>query len=153
MSSIIGTDVVVQVGLVVHDLEKTGQKFAEFFGVECPPTCYSGDAEVVKGTYLGQPTTASCHMKFFETPSVQIELIQPDDTPSVWRQFLNEKGEGLHHIAFRVKSADEAIKAMEGKGYPVMQRGLYGDASGQFAYMDTQGDLKIILELLENFEK
>ena len=92
-------------------------------------------------------------MKFFETPSVQIELIQPDDTPSVWRQFLNEKGEGLHHIAFRVKSADEAIKAMEGKGYPVMQRGLYGDASGQFAYMDTQGDLKIILELLENFEK
>lgn len=153
MNTIIGTDVVVQIGLVVNDLDKTGRKFADFFGVECPPTCYSGEAEVVKGTYLGKPTNASCHMKFFETPHLQIELIEPDDTPSVWRDFLNEKGEGLHHIAFKVKSADEQIKNLEEKGYPLLQRGLYGDASGQFAYMDTQGDLKLILELLEDFPK
>lgn len=152
MNTIIGTDVVVQLGLVVHDVEKTGQKFADFFGVECPPTCYSGDAETVKGSYLGQPTSASCHMKFFDTPTLQIELIQPDDTPSVWRDFLNEKGEGLHHIAFRVKKADDAIRVMEEKGYPLLQRGLYADASGQFAYMDTRDDLKLILELLEDFE-
>lgn len=151
MGALLGNDVVVQLGIVVHDLEKTGQKFAEFFGVECPPTCYSGDPEAVKGSYMGQPTNATCHMKFFDTPSLQIELIQPDDTPSVWRDFLNEKGEGLHHIAFRVKNTDEAAKTLEEKGYPLLQRGLYANASGQYAYIDAQKDLKLIVELLEDF--
>ena len=110
MGALLGNDVVVQLGFVVRDVEKTGAKFAEFFGAECPPICTSGDPDVVKGSYRGEPTRASCRMKFFETPSLQIELIQPDDTPSVWRDFLNEKGEGMHHIAFRVKMILELLE-------------------------------------------
>lgn len=153
MSSVLGTDVVVQLGLVVENLDETGQKFADFFGVPCPTTVYSGEPAVVQGSYLGKPTEASCHMKFFETPSLQLELIQPDDNPSVWRDFLNEKGEGLHHIAFRVKDMEQTISGLETNGHSLLQRGLYGDASGQFAYMDTRKDLKLILELLEDFDQ
>jgi len=33
------------------------------------------------------------------------------------------------------------------------QRGKYGDASGEYAYMDATADLKCFIELLENYNK
>jgi len=47
-----------------------------------------------------ESTPARCLQAFFELGSVQIELIQPDENPSVWREDLDKNGEGIHHIAF-----------------------------------------------------
>jgi hypothetical protein len=33
-----------------------------------------------------------------------------------------------------------------------MQQGKYNDASGEYAYLDAYGDLKCIVELLENYK-
>lgn len=35
-NEILGTDVVVQIGIIVRDIEKTAKDFAQFFGVEVP---------------------------------------------------------------------------------------------------------------------
>jgi len=151
MSSMLETDVVCQIGMVVNDVVKTGQAFADFFGVERPPVVGSGDVKVVKAEYDGKPSGATCKMMFFDTPSVQIELIEPDDKPSVWRDILDEKGEGLHHLAFQVKDAKGKMKTLATKGYPTMQKGNYGNGSGMYAYIDTRKELKLIIELLESF--
>jgi len=147
----IGTNVICQIGLVVHDVEKTGKIYADFFGVEVPPVLDSGDPEITKTMVRGKPSTASCKMMFFDTPTVQLELIQPDETPSVWRDILNEKGEGFHHIAFQVKDAKGKMAELAEKGYPTFQSGNYGDGSGMYAYIDTRKDFAMILELLESF--
>jgi len=147
----IGTNVICQIGYVVHDIEKTGKFFADFFGVELPPVVGSGDAEITKTMVHGKPSTASCKMMFFNTPTVQLELIQPDETPSVWRDLLNEKGEGFHHMAFQVKDAKGKMAKLAEKGYPTVQYGNYGDGSGMYAYIDTRKDLTMIIELLESF--
>ena len=42
MGSVIETNVVCQIGLVVNDVEKTGQAFADFFGIERPEVADSG---------------------------------------------------------------------------------------------------------------
>jgi hypothetical protein len=31
---------------------------------------------------------------------LSIELIEPDGKPSTWQEFLDIRGEGIHHIAF-----------------------------------------------------
>jgi len=147
----IGSKAIAQIALVVHDIEKTGQAFADLFGIEKPEAMHSGAVEVTKAHYYGQPSDATCLMMFFNLENLQLELIQPDEKPSVWRDVLNEKGEGIHHIAFQVKGAKEQMQKFEEKGYPTTMYGNYGDGSGMYAYLDTVSDLKIVVELLESF--
>ena len=151
MNNKLGATTVAQIGLVVNDIEKTGQKFADFFGVERPPVVGSGPDEIVKAQVHGEPSTASCKMMFFDAGNIQIELIEPDEQPSVWRDVLNEKGPGLHHIAFQIKDAKGQMKTLAEEGYPTLQSGNYGDGSGMYAYVDMRTDLNLIIELLESF--
>jgi len=153
MAGILGTNIVTQVGFIVRDVDATKRKFAEFFGVEPPALCDGGSYDVTGATVNGAPAPyANCLMAFFDAgPNVQIELIQPNGVKSTWQDFLDEHGEGIHHIAFCVKGMDEKILACENFGMKCVQRGKYGNAAGEYAYMDAHGDLKCLIELLENY--
>jgi hypothetical protein len=59
--------------------------------------------EITEATFMGEPSEATVKLAFFDFGQVQVELIQPDETPSVWRNYLNAKGDSAHHIAFRVR--------------------------------------------------
>ena len=153
MSGMLNTNIVTQIGIIVRDVERTKRKFAAFLGVE-PPACVDGGQYEVTGTlYNGEPAPyANCLMAFFDAgPNVQIELIQPNGIKSTWQDHLDQHVEGVHHIAFVVKGMDEKIRACELAGMHCTQRGKYGDASGEYAYIDATKDLKCFIELLENY--
>ncbi|MDR2589507.1 MAG: VOC family protein [Oscillospiraceae bacterium] len=151
--SILGTNTLTQVALVVNDIEKTKTRLAALFGIEPPPTIEAGDPTITKTHVHGKLTPdARCRMAFFSVgENVQLELIEPNEVSSVWRDFLNEKGEGIHHIAFGVKGMDNVVKACEDFGMKEVQKGFYGDASGCYSYLDPGDGLPFILELLESF--
>ena len=153
MTGIMGTNVLTQVGFIVKDIEKSKQKFAALFGVPAPAHFDGGQFEVTGTQYKGKPAPdANCLMAFFDVgPNVQIELIQPNGVKSVWQDYLDEHGEGVHHLAFKIKGMDEKIIACEGFGMKLVQRGKYGDASGEYAYLEAYDDLKCLVELLESF--
>ena len=150
---VIGTDKLTQVALVVNDIEKTKERLAKFFGIEAPPTVESGDYAITKTEVKGKPSPdAACRMAFFSVGNgVSLELIEPNETPSVWRDFLNERGEGIHHIAFGVKGTDAVIKSCEEFGMELVQKGFYGDGSGCYSYLNGGEGLPFIVELLESF--
>ena len=151
--ALLGTNVLTQVAIIVKDIETTKVKWAEFLGVEPPPTVSTGSYEVTQTTYKGEPAPESaCKMAFFKVgPNVSLELIEPNGKKSTWQDFLDEKGEGIHHIAFGVKNTDEKIANCEKAGMKLVQRGKYGDGSGEYAYIDAVADLKCIIETLESF--
>ena len=141
-----------QVGFIVRDVEATKIKFAEFFGVPVPPTCDGGKYEVTGTTVNGEPAPdANCFMAFFDLENIQLELIQPNGVKSTWQDFLDEHGEGIHHIAFPVKNTDEKIKAAEKFGAVCVQRGKYGGGNGEYAYLDFTKDLTCLMETLESY--
>jgi len=151
--SIIETNTLTQVGFIVKDIETAKKKFAAFFGVE-PPNCIDGGKYEITGTtVMGEPAPdANCLMAFFNLANgIQIELIQPNGVKSTWQDYLDTHGEGIHHIAFNVKNMDEKIKTCEDFGMPCVQRGKYGNAGGEYAYLDASADLKCLVELLENY--
>ena len=154
MSGILGTNAITQVALVVKDIESAKQKYASFFGIEPPPTVDSGDYKITQTTYKGEPAPkAACKMAFFKVgDNLSLELIEPNEEPSTWRDFLNEKGEGIHHIAFGVKNMNEKLEKAAEIGIETIQRGKYGDASGEYAYLDANADLKCVIELLESYQ-
>jgi methylmalonyl-CoA/ethylmalonyl-CoA epimerase len=81
---------------------------------------------------------------------VSLELIEPVGGPSTWQEFLDEKGEGVHHIAFRIKGTEQVVAYLEGKGIDVVQQGYY--TGGMYTYVDSTSPLSVVLELLENFD-
>ena len=154
MAGILGTNILTQVGFIVRDLEASKKKFAEFLGCPLPPTCDGGKYEVTGTTVNGQPAPdANCLMAFFDVGEhIQIELIQPNGVKSTWQDFLDQHGEGIHHLAFVVKNTDEKIAVMENfAGAKVLQRGKYGNGAGEYTYLDATDQLKCIVELLENY--
>ncbi len=145
---VFGTSKCAQVGILVHNMEKSVQAYAAFLGVDVPAICQTGEYEEARTLYLGRPTRARCRQAFFYYNDLQVELIEPDKEPSVWRQALDEKGEGIHHIAFQIENMEETIRLGESLGMKLLQRGRWN--GGHYAYLDASSTLHCVVELLEN---
>jgi methylmalonyl-CoA/ethylmalonyl-CoA epimerase len=146
----IGSNVITQVGMVVRDIEKTAQDWAKLLGVPVPDIILSGTLEEAHTVYRGEPSKARAKLAFFRLgPQVELELIEPDANPSTWREILDQKGEGVHHIAFRIQGMREQSAVLEAHGLQCVQQGEY--TGGRYAYFDADGNkFKAIFELLEN---
>jgi len=146
--SLLGTTTCTQIGIIVHDVEKVSQAYAKFLGVEAPATRWTDTYDKTLTEVNGQPTNARAKLAFFDLGSLVLELIQPDDEPSTWRQHLDEHGEGVHHIAFHIEGMKEKITLMEGQNMGLVQKGEF--VGGRYAYMDSFEPLKVMIELLED---
>jgi hypothetical protein len=80
-----------------------------------------------------------------------IELIEIGGGDSIYREFVAQRGYGLHHLGVVVEDARAAVAQAEGAGFPVIQDGTgYGlEGDGHFAYLDTEAQLGVIVELME----
>ncbi|QMV42942.1 VOC family protein [Cohnella cholangitidis] len=146
--NLLGNNVITQIGLLVNDIEKTSQTYADFFGIEKPEWFWTDPLEAAQTEYRGERSEARAKLAFFDMGSLQLELIEPDHHPSTWRESLDRDGEGFHHIAFAVRGMKEKIAVLEARGMPLLQKGEY--TGGRYAYLDTFKDLKVLVELLEN---
>jgi catechol 2,3-dioxygenase-like lactoylglutathione lyase family enzyme len=126
---------VTQIGLVVRDIEKSRQAYADVFAVPVPPVILTDGLEQAHTQYRGQPSEAQAKLCFFKFGQVSLELIEPVGGPSTWREFLDAHGEGVHHIAFEIKGMDDKIVYLGGKGVPLIQRGDY--TGGRYAYTEA----------------
>jgi len=146
----LGTNVICQVGVIVRDIERSVEAYGTILGLPKPPIVVTDEPEFAHTRYRGKPTKARAKLAFFSMGQVSLELIEPVDSPSTWQEFLDERGEGVHHIAFVVKDTDQVVQYLEGKGLEVVQQGDY--TGGRYTYVDSASALGVALELLENFE-
>lgn len=152
MSNALGSDIVVQVGIIVRDIEKSIDAYVEVFGLNQRPGYIITDpVEKTNMKYRGETSEARSKLAFIPMGQVTIELIEPIGGPSTWKEFLDTHGEGMHHIAFVIKDTGKVVTYLNGKGIPVAQQGDY--TGGMYTYMDSAPQLGAILELLENFDE
>jgi catechol 2,3-dioxygenase-like lactoylglutathione lyase family enzyme len=147
--NILGTNQICQVGLVVHDIEKSLDAYCDVLGIQRPKVIITDEYELAKTAYRGQPTRARARLAFIDMGQVQLELIEPVGEPSTWKEALDENGEGVHHIAFIVKGTDQVVQKLAEKEMPMVQQGYY--TGGIYTYIDSAKKLGVVLELLENF--
>lgn len=148
-NAILGGGKVTQIGVVVKDIEKSAKAYAEILGVPVPAWELTDPVEKAHTFYHGQSSSARAKLAFIQLPNIVVELIEPVGGPSTWQNFLETKGEGVHHIAFEVKNMDKRLAELKAKGVPLIQRGDY--TGGRYSYVDATAQLGLILELLENF--
>jgi len=144
----------LHIGIVVRDIEAAREHWATFLGTETKPNIVMANGHADNPTeFRGHPSTAKAKLVFFNLENLQVELIEPiGDEPSSWKEFLDAKGEGVHHIGFRVKGMGEQyLDEYARAGQPVAQHG--GWDGGEYGYMDTDKSLGVIVELLEMYPK
>jgi catechol 2,3-dioxygenase-like lactoylglutathione lyase family enzyme len=143
----LGTTTLAQVALVVKDIEATAKNYAAVLNLPMPEIIVLAPGLEVNQTYRGQPSNASAKLAFFQLGPVQLELIEPIGDDSTWKEVLDRKGEGFHHLAFWVNDMQKRVDFLREQGISMVHRGDMGE--GQFAYFDAEAQLGVTLELLE----
>ena len=95
-------------GIAVKSLADAIPYYENILGVKCYATEEVADQKV---------KTA-----FFMVGQTKIELLEPTCPESTIASFIEKRGEGIHHVAFCVDNAANALKEVEEKG--VSRKGI-----------------------------
>jgi len=144
----LGNNIVTQVGIIVRDIETKARAWSEILGLPMPDIIITDTVDKAQTEYNGKPTIARAKLAFFHMGQLDVELIEPIDGPSTWKDQLDGHGDSLHHIAFVIEGMQEKVAYLDSKGIPLLQRGEY--TGGRYAYLDGVAQLGTVLELLEN---
>lgn len=144
----LGSTTLIQVGIVVRDIKSTAKRWADLLGMPAPEIMTTDAVDVAHTEYKGASTPARAKLAFFHLGQVDVELIEPIDGPSTWKDQLDKHGDSIHHVAFHIDGMQETVASLESQGMPLVQRGDY--TGGRYAYVDAVDQLGCVLELLEN---
>ncbi len=138
-----------QVAFVVKDIAAARKFFNEKLGV---PRFYVMDdfSDRVKDkTYRGKPADHKFKIAITYSGETQLELCQHVAGDTCYRDFLERRGEGLHHLAYFLEDAaeyDRALADLARGGLSVIMSGRVGAL--RFAYFDTEAATGSITELV-----
>lgn len=80
----------------------------------------------------------------------KIELIESTDPEGTIAKFIENRGEGLHHIALGVTNIKEALQDLTRKGIPLIdQKPRKGVENTDIAFLHPKGTGRVLLELVE----
>jgi catechol 2,3-dioxygenase-like lactoylglutathione lyase family enzyme len=137
-----------QVGIVVRDIDETIGYYKDAFGIG-PWAVFTGEpAECIE---RGKRITFKGKMAMAQVGQVELELIQILEGRSFHSDFLEERGEGIHHIGFFVNNFEERMAAVRDAGIEVLHQGLLKQMglTIKYAYLDTTATGGVIIELIE----
>lgn len=124
------------VGVIVKDMEKTIEYLTSIgigpFGIKDGPLY----VEVpFKGELHGKLAEWKVKISNAKVGDSELELLEPCGGESALQEFLDNHGEGLHHIAYLVDDVQAEIEKQVSQGVEVITSAM--GARGGFAYFDT----------------
>ncbi len=142
---------IAQIAWVVEDLDTSVESYHRQFGVG-PWHFYTyGPPLVKKASYRGRPSTSQMRVALSYFGPMRVEFIQPLGGPSIYAEFIEKHGYGVQHLGVLVDNMAESIAEAERAGYQMIQDGSgFGlDGDGHYAYIDTEKDFSVVIELIE----
>ena len=142
---------VYQIGIVVRDLDKAMNLLSKVFGVgpfretTFPPPG-RGDMD---RRYHGQPGDFVYHQAFADLGNVELEVIQPLTGSSIWSDFLEKHGEGIHHIRFNTFELDRLTDYLAGQGIASIMSGNGIRPGTSWANFDTEELIGFTIEVMQ----
>jgi len=130
-----------QIGVVVRNVDECIRTYEKIFG-EGTFVVIEGEEPAVLAD--GREVMIKGKLAFAQLGPVQLELIEIKGGPSIHVDFLENNGEGIHHVGVYVPDYDERIEKFRKMGINVLQQ---GKGMRRYAYLDTK---PVMLELIEN---
>ena len=142
---------VAQVAILVPDLDAAVENYYKNFGIG-PWHFYTYEQPLVKKmSYHGKPANYRMRLALSYFGTLRVELIQPLEGDTVYADFIREHGYGVHHFGLLVEDMPQALEQARASGLEMTMDGSgYGlDGDGHYAYLDTEAQLFVTLELIE----
>lgn len=122
------------ISIVVKDIDTT-VKFYESIGIG-PFESYPPIKEYVKIDVPDKEGFYDLTIKCARIGPVELQLIQPGKGRSLYKDFLEKRGEGVYHLGFVVEDIDGSEAEVKSLGLGVISSGRRENGSG-FSYLDT----------------
>ena len=142
---------IFQMGYVVRDMDKAIAHWTKVMGVG--PFFVASGLQFETFQYNGVKSKGiDMTAAHGFSGDVDIELIcQNCDSPSIYQDFLKEKGEGMHHVGVLTDNYDADLERHIKSRLKVMQGGQTAPMGVKFAYFDNIGAYPgTMVELIEN---
>lgn len=129
----------VQIAWVTRDLDRTEQALTVLLGarrwIRMPAVRFGPDT----CTHRGRPADFTADVALSYAGDIQLEVIAPVDGESVYTEFLDRCGPGLHHVCLEMpdtEAFDERLRAAARDGTPAV---CHGELAGgmRFAYLSA----------------
>jgi methylmalonyl-CoA/ethylmalonyl-CoA epimerase len=135
---------IVQVGILVRDMEDAARKLEKLIGI--------GPFEILEPeyrdlTFQGKVGKFKIKIGLARAGPVQIELMQPLYGETIYDEFIQRKGYGLHHLGIKTDNMEQSVKEMQEKGFRVIQSG--NRPGVKWAYLSTETEVGVVFELIE----
>lgn len=139
---------IVHICIVVRDVEKTAKAFADIFGIG-PFRTRIVHSLPSKASVHGKPVEYTLKFGHAKVGPITLELVQTLEGKTIYQEFLEKHGEGLHHIGVPTPIPfDSELEKWRKLGIEPLQTNRMEDPEEGWAYMDTQGLIGSILEIL-----
>lgn len=125
------------IGIAVKNLKDTLRMYKDVYGLSPVKTETFADMNV--------------RIAFIPLGEVLVELLEPT-VPGAGRigKFIQEKGEGFHHIAFRVEDVDRAIEDLKEIRIPLRdQKARKGGGDSRIAFIEPAYTQNVLTELVQ----
>lgn len=142
---------IAQVALVVPDVEKYVKNLTDKF--DCGPWHFYtyGKPLVKRMTRKGKPCEYRMKVALGYIGRMRVELIQPLEGDTVYNEFIEKHGYGIHHLGILTDNMRESLREAEDAGLEMTMDGAgFGpDNDGHYAYLDTESLIGTTIELIE----
>lgn len=141
-----------QICFVVRDLDQAIDYWRRVNGVERWSKAYDLAKGQVDKRYWGEAEDFQFSCAYGFAGTTLIELAEHDAGRSVYKDWLDEQGESMHHIGFRLDTASEyeaALRHYREAGLREAMSGWFRAPAGncKWAYLDTRGQIGCYTEL------
>ncbi len=124
------------IGIAVNNLEETLKVYQEVLGLELH------GVEVVEEQKV--------KVAFLPIGDTEIELLEATAPDSPIAKFIEAKGQGVQHIAFKVDHIEEALEDMKAKGMRLIdEKPRYGAGGARIAFLHPKSTNGVLIELCE----
>ncbi len=87
---------------------------------------------------------------FLPIGDTEIELLESTDKEGPIAKFIEKKGEGIQHIAYRVDDIEKALQEMREKGIRLIdEKPRYGAGGAKIAFLHPKSTKGVLVELCQ----
>jgi len=87
---------------------------------------------------------------FLAVGGTSIELIEPLGGKSSVSKFLKKRGQGIHHIAFKVENIEKMLEQLKNEGVVLIDENpRVGIEGGKIAFLHPKSTGNVLIELCE----
>jgi len=124
------------IGIAVRSIEKTSELFSNILGLKV-----AGE-EIVEEQKV--------KVAFLPLGDSELELLESTSPEGPIARFIEKKGEGIQHIAFRVDNIEKALEKLKKEGVRLVdEKPRYGAGGAKIAFLHPKSTNGILIELSE----